>query len=76
MFKHIRLIPLVIGLVIGIIAFLFVKPNQNIIYKYPTPQNSGKIVYKDKNDVCYVYKAQQVDCDKNESKLKDYPLNK
>jgi hypothetical protein len=76
MFKHIRLIPLVIGLVIGIIAFLFVKPNQNIIFKYPTPQNSGKIVYKDKNDVCYVYKAQQVDCDKNESKLKDYPLNK
>ena len=76
MFQHIRLAPLLIGLVIGIIGILFVKPTQNVIYKYPTPENAGKIVYKDKNDVCYVYKAQQVDCDKNESKLKDFPLNK
>lgn len=76
MFQHIRLVPLLIGLVIGIIGILFVKPTQNVIYKYPTPENAGKIVYKDKNDVCYVYKAQQVDCDKNESKLKDFPLNK
>jgi hypothetical protein len=75
MFQHIRLVPLLIGLVIGIIGILFVKPTQNVIYKYPTPENAGKIVYKDKNDVCYVYKAQQVDCDKNESKLKDFPLN-
>ena len=75
MFQHIRLVPLLIGLVIGIIGILFVKPTQNVIYKYPTPENAGKIVYKDKNDVCYVYKEQQVDCDKNESKLKDFPLN-
>ena len=75
MFQHIRLVPLLIGLVIGIIGILFVKQTQNVIYKYPTPENAGKIVYKDKNDVCYVYKTQQVDCDKNESKLKDFPLN-
>lgn len=76
MLKHIRLQPLLFGIVIGVIGILFVKPDKNIIYKYPTPENSEKIVYKDKNGVCYTYKANQVDCDKNESRMKNFPLNK
>jgi len=75
MLKHLRIIPLLSGIAIGIIGILFVKPEKNIIYKYPTPENSEKIIYKDKNGVCYTYKANQVDCDKNESKLKNFPLN-
>lgn len=76
MLKHIRLIPLLVGIVIGIIGILFINPEKNVIYKYPTPENAEKIVYKDKNGVCYTYKANSVDCDKNESRLKDFPLNK
>ena len=76
MLKHIRPIPLLSGIVLGIIGILFVKPNQNVVYKYPTPENSEKVTYKDKNGVCYTYKANMVDCDKNESKLKNFPLNK
>jgi len=76
MFKHIRLVPLVFGIIVGIVGILFVKPIENIIYKYPTPENAGKIVYKDKNGICYTYQSQQVDCDKNESRMKDFPLTK
>ena len=36
----------------------------------------GLVVYKDKNGVCYKYIATKADCDKNESRLKDFPLNK
>jgi hypothetical protein len=75
MLKHIVLMPLILGIIIGIIAIIFVKPVENITYKYPTPDNSGKIVYKDKNGICYKYKAIEVDCDKNESRLKDFPLS-
>ena len=75
MLKHIRFIPLIVGLVIGVIAILFIKPNKNIVHKYPTPESANKLVYKDKNGVCYKYSAKQVDCDKNESRLKDFPLN-
>jgi hypothetical protein len=75
MLKHIRIAPLIAGIVIGIIAFLFVKPQQNVVYKYPTPDNAGKVVYKDKNDICYQYKAKVVDCDKNESRMKEFPLS-
>jgi hypothetical protein len=52
------------------------KPSQNIVYKYPTPETSEKVVYKDKNGVCYTYKAIPVDCDKNEARLRNFPLNK
>ena len=76
MIRHIRVMPLIAGILIGIVAILFIKPEKTVVYKYPTPENAGKIIYKDKNGVCYKYSAAQVDCDKNESRLKDFPLNK
>ena len=76
MLKHIQIFPLVLGIILGVIGIMFVKPEQNIIYKYPTLENAGKIIYKDKNDTCYKYSAKVVDCDKNESRLKDFPLNR
>jgi hypothetical protein len=68
--------PLIAGILIGIVAILFINPEKSVIYKYPTPENAGKITYKDKNGVCYKYTATQVDCDKNETRLKDFPLTK
>lgn len=76
MLKHIRIIPLIFGIIIGIVAVLFIKPEKNVVYKYPTPDTAGKLIYKDKNGVCYKYNAKQVDCDKNESRIKEFPLIK
>jgi hypothetical protein len=76
MLKHIRLIPLIVGIVIGIISIMLIKPEKEVIIKYPTPENAGKITYKDKNGICYKYIAKDVDCDKNELRLKDFPLSK
>jgi hypothetical protein len=42
MLKHIRLIPLISGLVVGIIAIMFIKPEKRLSYKYPTPDNCWK----------------------------------
>jgi hypothetical protein len=53
----------------------FIKPTQKIVYKYPTPENAGKIIYKDKNGICYKYTSKELDCDKNVARLKTYPLN-
>lgn len=76
MISHLRILPFIGGLIIGVIAILFIKPEKSIIYKYPTPDSAGKLVYKDKNGICYKYKANAVNCDSNESRLKDFPLNK
>lgn len=76
MIKHIRIYPLIIGIVIGFISVVLVRPSKNVVYKYPTAENAGKIIYKDKNDVCYKYNFTEVDCNKNGDRLKPYPLNK
>lgn len=76
MLKHIRILPLISGLVVGIIAILCINPQKEVVYKYPTPESSGKVTYKDKNGVCYKYSSKEVSCDKNESRLKDFPLSK
>jgi hypothetical protein len=76
MINHVRLYPFIFGLVVGIIAVLFVKPEQAIVYKYPNPESKEQPVYKDKNGICYRYKPSKVDCDKNEGKLKEFPLSK
>ena len=76
MIKHIKLFPLCIGIIIGIITIIFVKPEQKFVYKYPNPQTCDKLTYKDKNGVCYKYTANKLDCDKNEARLKNFPLSK
>lgn len=43
------------------IAYLF-TPVPEVIYQYPTPENAGKIIYKDSADVCYTYNANEVEC--------------
>lgn len=75
MLHHIRLIPLLAGLALGIVGILFAKPDQVIQYKYPLPDQAKELVYKDKNGVCFQYIPKEVNCDKNEGKLKPFPLS-
>lgn len=75
MINRIKLIPLAIGLACGVVAILFIKDEKKVVYKYPNPETCSKIVYKDKNGVCYKYIANKLDCDKNEGKLKNFPLS-
>ena len=48
-----------IGLFIGFFIIYINSPIPEIIIQYPTPKNAGNIVYKDKDDVCYKYKAKK-----------------
>ncbi len=75
MLHHIRIYPFLLGLLMGIVGILFIKPEQVIQYKYPIPEQAKEIVYKDRNGLCYQYLPQEVNCDKNESRLKPFPLS-
>ena len=76
MFSRIRIVPLIIGITIGVVAILYIKPEKTVVYKYPNPESTDKIIYKDKNGICYAYSPKKVDCDKNEDKLKNFPLSR
>ena len=60
-----------IALFIGLFIAYISTPVPDIIIKYPTPQNAGKIVYKDDSDVCYKYKVEEVSCPKDKSRVKN-----
>ena len=75
MLKHLMIMPLLLGIVLGIAGIFFLKPEATIVYKYPTPENAGKLTYKNKNGVCYQYSGKEVSCDANDAKLKTYPLD-
>ena len=74
MLKHLRLIPFIAGLAIGVAMLLYYKPPRKTVYEYPHPQNVNERVYRDENGVCYKYSANKVDCDANEATLRAYPI--
>ena len=54
----------------GMLIIYTTTPQPEIIIKYPTPENSGKIIYKDDAGVCYKYRAEEIECPKDKSKIK------
>lgn len=59
-----------IALIIGLIVTYFSVPEYTDVIKYPTPENAGKIIYKDHADVCYKYKANETNCPIDKSLIK------
>ena len=76
MIQHLQIIPLILGLIVGIIAILCINPEKSVVHVYPQPTTAEKTIYKDNNGVCYRYKPREVNCDANEAKLKEFPLSK
>jgi hypothetical protein len=68
-----KIIPFVAGLVIGGIIFFGFKPDtKDRVVKWPNPENAGKVVYRDRNGLCYKFESQIVDCAKVQEKLQAY----
>lgn len=59
-----------IALFIGLFFAYISTPIPDIVIKYPTPENAGKIIYRDSGDVCYKYRAEEVECPSDKSKVK------
>lgn len=74
MLEHFRLLPFIAGIVGGIIVLYVYIPEKTIIRQYPHPSEAETKTFRDPNGICYKYTSHEVDCDKNESTLKDYPI--
>lgn len=73
MLKVIRPIYFFIAFAVGLFFVYVFSPPPNIVVKFPSPYNSGKIEYKH-NDSCYVYESENVACPDNKSLIKPQPL--
>jgi hypothetical protein len=52
----------------GILMVYLVTPPPEVVIKFPSPYNAGKIEYKDKSNACYKYRAESVECP-NDAKI-------
>jgi len=52
----------IIAFGIGILYVYLSAPKPKIIIKYPTPYNVNKVIYKNENDICYKYIAEEIKC--------------
>lgn len=59
-----NIIPLyfVLSFAVGIFFCYITNPPPQVVLKFPSPTNAGKVSYKDKEGQCYSYKAQKTEC--------------
>jgi len=62
------------GLLIGLFYTYIQDPSPTIVYKYPTPDNVGQIIYQDKAGVCYKYGLEKVECPEDQSQMTKQPI--
>ena len=65
-----------IALFIGIFLTYIYAPPKKIIIQWPTPENAGKVIYRDTEDVCYKYKANEVDCPEDITAITPHDVDK
>ena len=72
--KFINSITFVITFVISIVVVYFIHPEPTIIYRFPNPDNAGKLTYQNKDKNCYKYKASEVKCPSDPNLILEHPL--
>lgn len=63
-----------IAFAIGMLIVYVTTPVREVVYKYPTPENAGKVIYEDDSGNCYKYKAKEVKCPKDEKEIVVIPI--
>lgn len=74
MLKIINPLYFFISFAVGLFIVYVFNPPPQVVVKFPSPYNSGKIVYKDKNDSCYKYQSENVSCPSDRTLIKPQPL--
>lgn len=72
--KRINLLFFFMSFAIGLLFVYIFTPPPQVVIKFPTPYNSGQVVYKDKNDGCFLYKAEKVTCPYDKTLIKPQPI--
>lgn len=75
MLKYINPLFFFLAFAVGLFVVYIFNPPPNVVVKFPSPYNAGKVVYKDKSDSCYTYKADKVQCPLDKSLIKPQPLH-
>ena len=73
-FDYIDPVFFVAALAIGLLYTYLTAPKPTLVIRYPTPDNAGKITYRDDADVCYKYKVVPTVCPADSTLIKKVPI--
>jgi hypothetical protein len=72
--KFISVPVFILSLAVGIFVVYISTPPSQIIYVYPNPDNENKVMFKDKADNCFRFTSNEVDCPKDDKKIRSYNI--
>lgn len=61
------------ALVVGLFVVYLMQPKPEVVVKFPSPYNAGKLTYRDKAGMCYVYDADKSECPRDAGLIKPQP---
>jgi len=73
MLQYISIKVFIISFIIGLIFVYFFGEEERKVYVYPTPQNIGKIQYKDAVNNCFTFSSKQVNCPSDDNMIYKIP---
>ena len=73
--SYINLKWFIMSFVLGIFMVYCTAAKPTIIIKYPTPENSDELVFKDDVENCYKFNTKLISCPKNK-KIPNIPIQK
>jgi hypothetical protein len=75
MFLHYISLPaFLISFAIGLFFIYVLGPELKTIHIYPSPENIGKLMFKDKADNCFTFQENIVSCPDDPSMISNIPL--
>lgn len=74
MLQKINVFYFILAFAIGLFVCYIMAPAPEVVMKFPSPYNAGSVLYKDKSDTCYRYRADRVECPLDRSKIKPQPI--
>lgn len=58
----------------GLLMCYVLAPAPEVVVKFPSPFNAGKVVYRDKAQNCFTYSASAVECPRDQTLIKPQPI--
>lgn len=59
---------------IGLLFCYIITPPPEVVVKFPSPFNAGRVTYKDKARTCFQFDASKVSCPIDRSLIKPQPI--